>query len=70
MINTLFDVMYPVGSLYASFVEINGTKSSSGNSFYVTWRGFKWEYLYSSDKRYLTLPNKPTGSGSSWSVSK
>ena len=70
MINELFDIIYPVGSLYASFVELSGEKSSNGNSFYVTWRGCKWEYLYSSDKRYLTLPNKPTGSGSNWSVSE
>lgn len=69
LINTIFKAIYPIGSIYMTHEELTGPKTSSGNYYYVVWRGCKWQYLWEGvGVRYLSLSPKPTGSGSSWVV--
>ena len=66
----IIDKLYPIGSLYITTTQLSGDKSTIGSSYYVTWMGCKWEFLYSSDGiRYLSFGTKPSGSGASWTVS-
>ena len=69
LINTIFKAIYPIGSIYMTHEELTGPKTSSGNYYYVMWRGCKWQYLWEGTGiRYLSLSPKPTGSGDSWVV--